>query len=408
MNRMPDIDSIDIPGLFEWVAGQQDRLVDDLVRLAQLETPSDDVGLLEVGLKYLDDWITERIGKSSKRSLYQSVEYGSTVVLDYSGVGPNRIVCIGHYDTVFDRGTLTSWPVQVDGDRISGPGVFDMKGGLVQLVWALRALIELGIDPPPFRLVLNGDEEIGSPFSRPLLEDACLGAAAVLVFEGSADGAVKTARKGVGLFTVTAEGVESHAGLDPDAGASAIEEIAQVITDLHNGADSQSGTSINVGIVDGGTRANVVAARATAQIDIRVATSAEQARVDRLLAALSPRHSRVRLQVTGGWNRPIMTRSDEVAQMYALACGVADRLGFQLAEASVGGASDGNFVAALGIPLLDGLGAVGRGAHARHENVSIDGMVQRTALAAGIIATFALPSNGVRNDVPVTARRPND
>ena len=271
-----------------------------------------------------------------------------------------------------------------------GPGVFDMKGGLVQMVWALRALDRLGVDRPPVRLVLNGDEEIGSPFSRPLLEQASEGASAVLVFEASADGAVKTARKGVGLFEVTAHGVESHAGLDPEAGASAVDEIARVITRLHDAADLTRGTSINVGVVRGGSRANVMAGSAWASLDVRVATAREQDRVDEVLGSLRPHDQRCLLEVAGGWNRPVMTRTDDIAHLYELAKVIAGHLGVRLAEASVGGASDGNFVAARGIPVLDGLGAVGGGAHARSEHVSIRGMVERTALAAGLFAAFAV------------------
>lgn len=393
MNKLPDpsaLDAVDVDRVHAWVTGQKQHLVDDLVALAELETPSDHLDLLAKGLTFVEKWILERLGAPAGHACYQSAEHGSTLVLDYPGTGHRQVVGLGHYDTVFDAGTTQSWPVHVDGDRITGPGVFDMKGGLVQLIWSLRALRELGIPRPPVRLVLNGDEEIGSPFSRPVLEQASADAAAVLVFEASADGAVKTARKGVGLFDVTARGVESHAGLDPEAGASAVDEIARVIRTLHEGADLDSGTSINVGVVKGGTRANVVAGSARVNVDIRVATVEEQVRVDALLASLAPCDDRVKLVVSGAWNRPVMPRTNEIAQMYALAKRVAARLGVDLREASVGGASDGNFVAALGIPVLDGFGAIGGGAHARHENVSISGMVERTVLAAGVIAGFAV------------------
>lgn len=393
MNRLPApsaIDAVGVERVHAWVADRAQHLVDDLVALAELETPSDHLELLAKGVTFVEEWVLERLGTPAGRAWHQSAEHGSTLVLDYPGTGHRQVVGLGHYDTVFGAGTTQAWPVRVDGDRISGPGVFDMKGGLVQLVWSLRALHELGIPRPPMRLVLNGDEEIGSPFSRAVLEQATAEAAAVLVFEASADGAVKTARKGVGLFDVTARGVESHAGLDPEAGASAVDEIARVITTLHEGADLDRGTSINVGVVNGGTRANVVAGFAQANVDIRVATAEEQARVDALLASLAPRDQRVKLEVSGGWNRPVMPRTRDIAQIFALARKAATRLGVNLREASVGGASDGNFVAALGIPVLDGFGAVGGGAHARHENVSITGMVERTALAAGVIAAFAV------------------
>ena len=284
------VGAVDVPRLADWLGRHTSDLVEDLVTLARLETPSDDLELLAQGLKHVEEWVVERLGEPVARAHHVSPSYGAVLVLDFPGVGEQQLVGLAHYDTVFDAGTLESWPVRVDGDRISGPGVFDMKGGLVQLVWALRCLARLDLPRPPLRLVLNGDEEIGSPFSRALLEQACAGARAALVLEASADGAVKTARKGVGLFDVTAHGVESHAGLDPEAGASAVDEIARVISRLHEGADLTRGTSINVGTVHGGTRANVMAGYARAILDVRVATAEEQARVEGLLAfAATPR-----------------------------------------------------------------------------------------------------------------------
>ena len=395
MSRLPHIDAVervDVPALRSWLETHTEYMVDDLVALAELETPSDDKELLSRGLKHVEEWITHRLGEPAMRTQHRSDDHGDVLVLDYAGDGDRRLVTLGHYDTVFDAGTLQTWPVRTDADRVSGPGVFDMKGGLVQLVWAIRALSQLGIPRPPVRLVLNGDEEIGSPFSRPLLEEAGADAAAALVFEASADGAVKTARKGVGLFDIVAHGLESHAGLDPLAGASAVGEIAHVITTLHDAADLGHGTSINVGTVRGGTRANVVAGSATISLDVRVATDEERRRVDVLLTSLEPHDDRIRLEVAGGWNRPVMARTDEIAAMYALAHRTARRMGVELRETSVGGASDGNFLAALGVPVLDGLGAVGAGAHARHEHVSVTGMVERCALAAGLIDTFAAQS----------------
>lgn len=392
MSALPapeDVHAVDVPLIHGWVHKHRDQLVDDLVALAERETPSDDPGLLAKGLAHVEELVEARLGVPERRVRHEGGVHGSTVVLDYAGAGSRRVVALGHYDTVFDAGTLAEWPVTVDGDRVSGPGVFDMKGGLAQMLWALRAFDDLGLRRPPVRLVLNGDEEIGSPFSRPLIEEAVAGATAVLVFEGSAaGGAVKTARKGVGIFDVVARGLESHAGLDPLAGASAVGEIAAAVTALHAGADLEAGTSINVGVLRGGRRRNVVAGSATAGVDVRVATLEEQHRVDRLLGSLRPADPRVELVVTGEWNRPVMTRTPQVAHLYSVAHAVGERIGIDLPEAAVGGASDGNFVAALGIPVLDGLGAVGGGAHARHEHISIAGMVERAALAAGVLATF--------------------
>ena len=205
----------------------------------------------------MQGWLVERLG-AGEGTRHESAAHGATLVLERPGQGAPLTV-LAHYDTVWPAGTLADWPVRVDGDRISGPGVFDMKAGLVQAVWAVRALAAAGVPAPPVRLVLTGDEEIGSPFSRPVIEAACAGSAAVLVFEPSSDGAVKTARKGVGLFDVRARGVEAHAGLEPAAGASAIDEIARAVRALHSASDPGEGTTVNVGVLRGGTRRNVVA-----------------------------------------------------------------------------------------------------------------------------------------------------
>lgn len=392
MRPLPSVDAISdvqIDTLHAWMTQHTDEFVKDLVSLAERETPSDDLALLNAGAEYLDGWIVERTGEPGRREWHRSDVYGPVLVMDYPGATPSRMTALAHFDTVFPSGSTRKWPVSADGERVTGPGVFDMKSGLVQMIWAVKGLDQLGILRPTLRIVLNSDEEIGSPFSRPILEQASLGSDAVLVFEGSAaHGAIKTARKGVGLFTITAEGLEAHAGLDPEGGVSAIDEIARVVCHLHDAADLSQGTSINVGILHGGTRSNVMAGAATANLDVRVSSSSEQSRVENLLALLTAHHPKARITVTGGWNRPIMSRTEGNIAMYELARMVADRLGADLGEASVGGASDGNFVAALGLPVLDGLGGVGSGAHARHENILIPAMPQRAALAAAVIAAF--------------------
>lgn len=382
------LDDAAMGALAGWLDGRRRSLVDDLRAYAERETPSDDLDLLRKGLDHLEGWLGVRLGDPTDRTVHESQEYGDVVVLDYAGAGLHVLTLLCHYDTVWSAGTLRDWPVREDGDRMTGPGVFDMKAGLVQAVWALRALDAAGVARPSIRLVLTGDEEIGSPFSRPLIEQACADASAVLVFEASADGAVKTSRKGVGLFAVEVAGVESHAGLDPEAGASAIDEIARVVRTVHDATDRAQGTSVNAGVVEGGTRSNVVAGTARARMDVRVRTVAEQERIDALFASLRPHDQRATIRVSGGWNRPVMQRNDAIASVYALARESAARIGVDLREAAVGGASDGNFAAAMGLPVLDGLGAVGAGAHARHEHISVDGMVERAAVAAGVIAAF--------------------
>ncbi|GAA3423045.1 M20 family metallopeptidase [Streptosporangium nondiastaticum] len=382
-------DAADARALHAWIAGHRADMLADLSDYVSLETPSNDRALLDAALAWLDGYLTARLGAPAATRRVDGGPYGDIRVNDYPGRGTAPILLLAHYDTVWPAGTLASWPFTVEGDRASGPGVFDMKAGLVQLVWALRALDAAGLPRPPLRLLLNGDEEIGSPASRPLIEEAAGDAAAALVFEASVDGALKTERKGVGIFRLEFTGVEAHAGLEPAKGASAIDELARAVRLLHDLTDLDAGTTVNVGVVSGGTGSNVVAGAARAEVDVRVASQAEAARVDAALAALRPHDPRASIEVTGGWNRPVMERSEGTARLFGRARDVAARLGLDLCERSVGGASDGNFAAALGLPVLDGLGAVGAGAHARHEHISVDGMLERAALTAALLRTLA-------------------
>jgi glutamate carboxypeptidase len=371
-----------------WIAGHRAELLADLSAYVSLETPSHDKALLDTALDWLDGYLETRLGAPAATRRTGGGAYGDIRVNDYPGTG-SPVLLLAHYDTVWPAGTLAGWPFTVEGDHVTGPGVFDMKAGLVQLVWALRALDAAGLQRPPLRLLLNGDEEIGSPASRPLIEQAAGDAAAVLVFEASADGALKTERKGVGIFQLEFTGVEAHAGLEPAKGASAIDELARAVRRLHDLTDLESGTTVNVGVVSGGSGANVVAGAACADVDVRVASQAEAARVDAALAELRPHDPRASIEVRGGWNRPVMERTPGTARLFEQAWEVAARLGLDLRECSVGGASDGNFAAALGRPVLDGLGAVGAGAHARHEHISVDGMIERAALAAALLRDLA-------------------
>jgi glutamate carboxypeptidase len=383
-------------GLVEWMQAHRDELVQDLTDYVSHETPSDDKNLLIKGLDWVETWLTSRLGEPAERRLVEGGNFGDTVVLDYpsgdsgnAAAGVPWVTALCHYDTVWSTGTLGDWPASVDGDVFTGPGAFDMKAGLVQLVWALKGCQELNLIRPGVRLVLNGDEEVGSPASRAVIEAEVVRGNAVLVFEASAGGALKTARKGVGIFQVQAHGEEVHAGLNPEDGASAIDEIARVVLQLHAATDLDLGTSVNVGILHGGTRTNVKAGNATADVDVRVASDSEVERINRVLSSLQAVNPRAEITVSGAWNRPVMPRSGQTATLFALAAEVAGAQGFELQETSVGGASDGNFAAALGLPVLDGLGAVGAGAHARNEWVSIAGMVERAALAAGILTRLA-------------------
>jgi glutamate carboxypeptidase len=374
-----------------WLEERRPEMTADLADFVTIETPSTDKQRLDAAATWLGEWVTRHLGTADAVIRTPGGTYGDTLRLGYPGTGqPVTFLC--HYDTVWPAGTIDKWPFRIEGSRATGPGVFDMKAGLVQAVWALRAARECGAPTPPVRLVLNGDEEIGSPAARPLIEQACQDAAAVLVFESAVDGALKTARKGIGIYTVTTTGIEAHAGLDPTAGASAVAEMARLICTLHELTDLEAGTTVNVGTVHGGTRSNVTAGRAVAEVDARAASQAEAEKVNMAILGLSTADHRVSVRVEGGWNRPVMERTQAVAEIFGLARTVASAIGLDLREASVGGGSDGNFAAALGRPVLDGIGAVGAGAHARHEYVELDEMPRRAALAAGLLTALANPS----------------
>lgn len=299
-----------------------------------------------------------------------------------------RVLVLGHLDTVWPVGTLKSMPCRVKDGSLLGPGVFDMKAGVALAFTALEMLAEAGLpdNEREIILLLNSEEEIGSPVSRPVTEKLARECSAVFVLEPAQGLACKTARKGTGDWRIDVEGIAAHAGVDFDKGASAIRELARVIETVSNWTDLKRGLTVNVGTVNGGSKINVVAAHASAQIDVRIARRHDGSRIEKLFAKLRPADKRCKLTVTGGINRPPMERSRGTVALYQNARALAADLGFTLDEAATGGASDGNFTAALGIPTLDGLGAVGEGAHAPHELVVIEHLAPRTALIAALLA----------------------
>jgi glutamate carboxypeptidase len=296
------------------------------------------------------------------------------------------ILLLGHFDTVWETGTLKSMPCREEKGRFYGPGVYDMKAGIAIALYAVRALIENGGIPRPLTFLLNTDEEVHSDHSRELIEATAKKCAAVLVFEPAADeGAVKTARKGVGEFNVTVSGIAAHAGLNFLGGANALVELAQQIERISSFTDLKRGITVSVGVARGGTRPNVVPAHAEAVVDARIARANDAQRLQKLFRGLKPVNKKCKLEISGGINRMPMERTNGVVELYKKARAVAAELGFKLDEASVGGGSDGNFTAALGIPTLDGLGAVGEGAHAMHEHIVISELPRRVALVAGLL-----------------------
>ncbi|SNT55980.1 glutamate carboxypeptidase [Asanoa hainanensis] len=381
--------TLDLSVARRWLLDRRADLLAELGDYVSRETPSDSKPHLDAGLDWLSGRLTEVLGPPESVRRVPSATHGDTLVADFAGVGPRRLLVLCHYDTVWGAGTLAERPFVVEGRIARGPGVFDMKAGLVQALWAVRALDAAGLSRPPLRVVLNGDEELGSPSSRPVLEAAADGVTAALVLEPGLAGALKTARKGIGMFRIDVTGVEAHAGLDPEKGISAIDELARIVLTLRAVQDLARGTSVNVGTIAGGTRGNVIAGHAWAAVDVRVADPAEARRVDAALGSLEPGDPRLTVTVGGGWNRPPMTRTPGIAAMVDLARALAARLGGDLSECAVGGGSDANFLAALGVPLLDGLGAVGAGAHARDEHIDVDATVARAALVAAIVHAFA-------------------
>ncbi|MFC4560654.1 M20 family metallopeptidase [Nocardiopsis mangrovi] len=378
-----------LPALAEAARRDLPEVLADLRRLVELETPSNDKALLDAGLDGIEAWLAERLGPPAERVRYDGGIHGDVLEAVYPGTGAGDVLFLCHYDTVWPRGTLAGWPVSVDGDRFSGPGCFDMKAGIVQGVWALRELRGLGLPTPTVRLLLTGDEEIGSPASRPHIERAAKGADLALVLEPSREGRVKTGRKGMGLFDLEVLGVESHAGLDPEAGASAVHALAGLVPAVTALADPARGTTVNIGLIAGGTGRNVVAGRATCEIDVRIQDPAEMPRIDAGLAALAPADPRVRLRLSGGWNRPPMNPNPATERMFATAREVALGLGGDLEQVAVGGASDGNFVSAMGGAVLDGMGAAGAGPHSRDEHVLISATPHQVALVSGLLTALA-------------------
>lgn len=308
------------------------------------------------------------------------------------GRGPRRILLLGHVDTVWPIGTIERLPCRIDGDRITGPGSFDMKSGDIQALWALRGVVELApaaAADKTFVFFGNTEEEAGSPTSRPIIERLARESECVFVLEPSvgAEGAVKLWRKGVGMFRLEVTGVASHAGADPEKGRSAVLELAHQIIDLYAAVPrADTGTTLNVGVVQGGTRSNVVAASADARIDLRVKTAAEARRAE---AAILNRPAFVPgtvVRATGGLNRPPMEETPASRRLYEFARRLAAEEGFALPAGGTGGGSDGNFTAAIGVPTLDGLGAVGDGGHADTEHVRRATVAPRTAWFARLLA----------------------
>jgi glutamate carboxypeptidase len=369
--------------ILAYLRGRRADLVDLLRRMAQAESPSDvpeaQAGIREIivtELERLDYRVIRVPGRASGGMLYARPRHR-----------PRRApaqLLLGHYDTVWPLGTLADMPFEADGDTVRGPGVYDMKGGVAQALLALGALRHFGTETAVVpHLFLNSDEEIGSRESRRYIERLARCMSRVFVLEPSLGpaGLLKTARKAIGRFTVTVRGEAAHAGLNPGAGASAILELSHVIQALFAMNDLERGITVNVGTIDGGLRPNVVAPRSKAVVDVRVAAQADAERVEAAIRALRPAIQGTSLEIEGSYGRPAMERTPANRALWQLACRLGGELGLELEESLAGGGSDGNFTSRL-TATLDGLGAVGDGAHARHEHLRLEASLQRAALLA--------------------------
>jgi glutamate carboxypeptidase len=373
--------------ILEFCRSQEAWLLNTIEALVKIESPTGDKAAVDRCGDELARRLTE-IGAAITR--IESATAGNHLRAEF-GRGTKQVLLLGHFDTVWAVGALERMPLRRDGDRLPGPGAFDMKAGIALGMLATRAVLQLA-PPADTRIVMlwTTDEEVGSKTSRALVETEAARSQAVLVLEPSLPGgALKTSRKGVGEYELVVHGVAAHAGVDPTKGVSAIRELARQVLAIETLQDLDRGVSLNIGIVSGGTRTNVVAEEARARIDARAPARADADRVDAAIRRLTPHLAGARLEISGGFDRPPMERSEGVAQLYALAQAAGRELGIDVNEGSTGGGSDGNFCAALGIPTLDGLGAVGDGAHAIHEHVVIPELVPRAALIAMLLARLS-------------------
>ncbi|HEY1902009.1 MAG TPA: M20 family metallopeptidase [Terracidiphilus sp.] len=394
VTRMPTTLYSPIPmrALLAGARRKQDALLDLLRQLVQTESPSDDKAAVDVCVAVVAGRAKMLGGRVR---LHRQRAFGDVLEARFGPRAKTRrakassakpILLLGHLDTVWPMGTLKTMSFRVADGRVWGPGTLDMKAGVAMALTAIELLMETGPLRREIVLLLNSDEEVGSPVSRTITERLAAECAAVYVLEPAQGLAYKTARKGTGNWRIEVEGVAAHAGVDFEKGASALRELARVVEKVSGWTDLKRGLTVSVGLAGGGSKTNVIPAQAWAEVDVRIARKADGPRIERKFAALKAVDKRCTLSVSGGINRPPMERTRGTVRLYREARALAAELGFALDEAATGGASDGNFTSALGIPTLDGMGAVGEGAHARHESIVLEHVAARTALLAGLLA----------------------
>jgi len=390
IKEVPDSSTIAWHERLHYFEAEQDALLRTIREFVEIESPSDD----KPAADRMGRFLAERFEAFGGRPrIHPADDFGNNLQIDFPATGREAdntkpVLLLGHFDTVYPLGTLATMPCHETDGRLHGPGVLDMKSGIALMLYAIEALQSWhsGL-PRPVTVFLVSDEEVGSSSSRKITEALARESAAVLVLEPAAGlrGAVKTARKGVGDYTLTVKGVAAHAGLDPGKGHSAILELARQITTVSKWNNLKQGLSVNPGVIRGGTRTNVIAAEATVEIDVRIKNAKQAATLDRKFHSLNPFDKHCKLAVEGGINRLPMERTAGVAALYKKAQAIAKQIDWKLEEAAVGGGSDGNFTAGIGIPTLDGLGGAGQGAHAIHEHIVISELPRRALLLAGLI-----------------------
>lgn len=362
------------------------EMVEDLGLMVNMETPSGNKEALDQFCLYLAGRFS---GERAETTVIPMKESANALRVEW-GMGPGRVLVLCHMDTVWPMGEIQKRPFRLEAGKAYGPGALDMKGGIVVALYALRALNKVCLSPCRQAVILfTPDEEVGGDASRALIDAEARHCDFVLVLEPGTPprGALKTWRKGVGRFTIEIDGRASHAGADPRHGVSAIEELCHQVLRLHSMTGCQPGVTVNVGIVDGGTRSNVVAAKARAEVDVRVVTVEQGRSLTQEILNLKPANPASRIRVSGGMNWPPMERTEGTVALYRKACAIAQEMGFEVSEEGSGGCSDGNITAAMGIPTLDGLGAVGDGCHSTSEHVVVGKLPERAALLAGMLVS---------------------
>jgi glutamate carboxypeptidase len=363
------------------------EMISLLRKMVEIESPSDDKAAVDRMGNFLAEAF-ERLG--GQVTFYPQEAAGNHLKADFAGGSGKPVLLLGHFDTVWPMGTLAKMPFRMEAGRAFGPGVYDMKAGVAMMIFALRALKESGAAHRPVTILLDTDEEVGSTTGRPIVETTAKDCEAVLVLEPSQgpQGHLKTSRKGVGDITVRVRGRASHSGVDFEKGRSAVVELARQLLEIVKFTDLSRGITVNPGVVQGGTRSNVIAAEARAEVDMRIARAADAKELEKKFAALKPFDPDCSIELSGGINRPPMERTEGTVRLFGIAKEIGGTMGWKVEESSTGGGSDGNFTSALGIPTLDGLGALGEGAHASNESVVIQELPQRTALLAGLIQSL--------------------